>query len=70
MSRIILKEISKKSTRSCNNCSARNYKSTLVNDDKIVDTIYELQVSTMCIALCEDCIKTLYKTVGDFIKIE
>lgn len=37
----------------------------MFNDDKIVDKLYELQISTMCICLCEDCLKILYKTVGD-----
>lgn len=59
-------EISKKNIRSCNNCSARNYESNFVfNDDKIVDILYELQISTMCICLCRDCLESLHNIVGD-----
>lgn len=56
-----------KETCSCNNCSARNYKSKLSFDNNEVDKIYELQVSSMCIYLCKDCLEKLYWHISDFM---
>ena len=57
MTRIVVNEIPKEHIRSCNNCSARNYESTLLFDGNIVDKLYALQIGTMCICLCEDCLR-------------
>lgn len=67
MRNIELREISKKDVRSCNNCSARNYKSSLSYESKVVDKLYELQVSSMCICLCRDCLEDLQNIVGNFL---
>ena len=67
MKNIELKEISKEDIRSCNNCSARNYKSSLSYGSKVVDNLYELQVSSMCICLCRDCLEDLQNIVDNFL---
>lgn len=67
MKNVGLRKISKKNIRSCNNCSARNYEGYFSCESKIVDELYELQVSTMCICLCRDCLEDLQNIIGNFL---
>ena len=66
MTRITVSEIPKKHIRSCNNCSARNYESALSYDGNVVDKLYDLQISTMCICLCEDCLREVCIKIDGF----
>jgi len=56
--------------RTCNSCGARNYTPTaLPNDGKRkVDILYELRISRMCIALCEDCLKEVADRANHALK--
>lgn len=60
-----------KENRSCNCCSAQNYRSAFpVMDKYLVDDIYEVHIGCLVPALCGNCLKKLYDAVGDVMNID
>lgn len=54
---IEVNKVNNKNSRGCNNCSARNYKSEFSDFGHYVDKMYELRISSICISLCESCMR-------------
>lgn len=51
---------------SCNKCHVHNYKSTLGNNDNIVDRLHEVVIGTHVIILCDNCLKELKEAVNSY----
>ena len=69
MKDIKIKEI-KDGIFSCNSCGARTYvPSVFPNDGKRkVDTLYELRIGNLCIALCDECLAELADNANRALK--
>lgn len=53
--------------RSCNVCGARNYQSSMIHDNNIVDKLYTLSFKNLQICLCKSCIENLEVVVETFL---
>lgn len=65
---IVVKRVAER-IRSCNSCGARNYTPSIGHSDgcEKVEELHELCISTLCVALCENCMREVAEKINEHL---